>query len=135
MTSDSSATGEIGDDEWLSQYGSFAQLIDGEPFKNRPTGGQTELSFIRGKASVDEAASSVNRRKTAGATAGDAVRYVLAGRLRAAGFRVWPTPTAFNPHHASVATMDERADWADDEVAAFKRCLEGAQFKWKEGKV
>jgi hypothetical protein len=135
MTNRPNAAEDIADDELLSQYGSCVQLVNGEPFKCKPAYNQTDLSFMRGKATLDEAARSVNRKKVAGATAGDGVRYILAGRLRAAGFRVWHTPTKFNPHHVSVATLDERAEWTDDEVAAFKECFTDAVSKWKEGQL
>lgn len=124
---------EIEDDEWLSQYGSYAQLINNEPFKCCPAYGQVDLSFLRGRAMLDEAARSVNRRKTTGATPGDGVRYITAGSLRAAGFRVWHSPTRLNPSHVSVANVDGSAVWTDDEIDAFKVCLTDAECKWKEG--
>lgn len=125
---------EIKDHEWLSQYGSLVQLISDEPFKYCPAYGQDELSFIRGQVTLDEAARSVNRRKQH-ATVGDGVRYITAGSLRSAGFRVWHTPTVLNPDHVSVASLDGKAVWTEDEVRAFKACLKGAECEWKEGQL
>ncbi|GAA4637776.1 hypothetical protein GCM10023196_092950 [Actinoallomurus vinaceus] len=74
----------------------------------------------------------MNRRKQH-ATAGDGVRYITAGSLRAAGFQVWHTPTALNSDHVSVANLDGNVAWTEDEIRAFKACLKGAECKWKEG--
>jgi hypothetical protein len=128
--------GELGDDEWLSQYGTIHHPIDGDPFKCRPTWGQVELSLIRGRRSVDEAAKSVNRKRSTGAFPGEGVRYVTAGRLREAGFRVWHSPTAFNPNHVSVATMDPDGVWTDDDKKRFVACFDALdESEWKEGRL
>lgn len=90
---------EIGDDEYVSQYGS---RMTGKPdFRDRPRSTDRDaLSGIVGQVTAAEARRLV---RTAGpATDDDGVRDVLAGDLRQQGFVVTHTPTRRNKRHVSI---------------------------------
>lgn len=126
----------IGDDEWLSQYGTIHKPIAGKPFKCCPTFGQTDISMMRGRRTVDEMARSVNRKRSDGAVPGEGVRRVLAGRLRDAGLLVHHTPRPLNPAHVSVLRLDGSGEWTEDDKRRFEACFEAADdCDWKEGRL
>jgi hypothetical protein len=116
---------DLKDEDWVSQYGTIHMPIEGMPFKRRPSLDEypQELSLLKGKLTADEAAQAVNRRRTHGAFPGDGSRHALVGKLRAAGFRVWATPTKRIPGHVSVAPLDcdrrgPKMRWTDSKHAS-----------------
>jgi len=126
---------DLKDEDWVSQYGTIHSPIDDRPFKRRPFIDEDpqELSLLKGKVSPDEAAQTVNRRRVHGATPGEGVRHALVGKLRAAGFRVWPSPRKHMPKHVSVALLDGSRPWTHDDRERFDACFESTV--WKEGKL
>ena len=120
----------IGDDEWLTQLGSTnRKAAKAAPFRFRPTIGTSGMSLIRRACTVTKAVELVRGPLTRDAPerhvrAGDAVRRVLAGALRAAGFVVDHDPLDTNPDHVLVkfpGRWDDRVGDAfdgafDDEV-------------------
>jgi hypothetical protein len=95
---------EIGDDEYLSQYGSRQ---GGKPlFWSRPRPTDTDgLSATIGRLTPAEARKPV--RMTGAATSDDGVRYARAGDLRAKGFEVTHTPSSRNKDHTSISHAGE----------------------------
>ena len=95
---------EIGDDEYLSQYGSRQ---GGKPlFWSRPRPTDTDgLSATIGRLTPAEARKPV--RMTGAATSDDGVRYARAGDLRAKGFEVTHTPSRRNKDHTSISHAGE----------------------------
>ncbi|MFC0862568.1 hypothetical protein ACFHYQ_09700 [Sphaerimonospora cavernae] len=124
---------DLGDEDWVSQYGTIHKPIEGKPFKRRPSVGEVsqELSLLKGKLTPDQAATAVNHHRVRGAIPGEGVRYALAGKLRADGFRVWASPTRHIPGHVSVALMDDDRLWTHDDMERFDACFESTN--WKEG--
>jgi hypothetical protein len=123
-------TGELAVDQVLTQYGNRA-YPPGEPFRNMPRAArkETDISLLAGRMSVDEAARSVNPRRTEGAHPSDGVRYTTVRTLRAAGFQVEASPSALIPGHVSV-TLGSEGDWTDDVRAKLDACF--TETTWKE---
>lgn len=129
---------ELSDEEWVSQYGTIINPIEGKPFKRRPFIDEDpqELSLLRGKLTADEAATAVNRRRINGAIPGDGARHAKVGELRRAGFRVWLTPRPLKPGHVSVAPLDGTGPWTDDDMERFEACFESHNsHNWKESNL
>ncbi|MEU0521566.1 hypothetical protein [Streptosporangium sp. NPDC006007] len=126
---------DLGDEDWVSQYGTIHAPIGGNSFKCRPFIHEDpqELSLLAGKLTPDEAAGTVNRRRTSGALPGDGVRHASVGKLRSAGFRVWRSPTKKIAGHVSVMPLDGNRPWTDDDSQRFDACFESKA--WKEGKL
>ncbi|WP_182881353.1 hypothetical protein [Microbispora sp. H10949] len=124
---------DLSDEDWVTQYGTIHKPIEGTPFKRCPSAHEVprELSLLSGKKTPDEAAMAVNHRRAQGAIPGEGVRYALVGKLRAAGFRVWASPTRRIPGHVSVALVDDARLWTNDERDRFDACFESTS--WKEG--
>lgn len=122
-------TGELAADEVLTQYGNRAHP-PGEPFRNRPRLGRKEddISLLAGHMPIDDAARTVNWRRTEGAHPDDGVRYATVGGLRAAGFRVEASPSALIPNHVSV-TLSGEGDWTEEVRANFDACFTGTIWK------
>jgi hypothetical protein len=95
---------EIGDDEYLSQYGSRQ---GGKPlFWSRPRPTDTDgLSATIGRLTPAEARKPV--RMIGAATRDDGVRYARVGDLRAKGFEVTHTPSKRNKDHTSISCAGE----------------------------
>ena len=107
---------EIGDDEYLSQYGSRQ---GGKPvFWDQPR-----------TTDVDGLSATIGRLTPAGArgfvrfigvpTSDDGVRYARAGDLRAKGFKVTHTPSRRNKDHASISYPGE---WDATMEGTFNEC-------------
>ncbi|WP_061297313.1 hypothetical protein [Herbidospora cretacea] len=128
---------DLGDEEWVCQYGTIHSPIDGKPFKCRPSIGEDpqELSLIRGRLDVDKVALMIQRRRPrhVGAMPGEGARHAKVADLRAAGFRVWATPTRANPFHVSVMPLDLQGTWTQDDMERFEGCFEPPD--WKEGQL
>jgi hypothetical protein len=119
---------EIGDDEYLSQYGSRST---GSPdFRERPRlkdeGG---LSVSLGRLTPAEVRSLV--RLAGVPTSEDGARYVRAGDLRRQGFEVVHKPTRRNPDHAVVRYPRE---WDEPVAGMFnKHCSAPVWHEEPEG--
>jgi hypothetical protein len=99
----------------LTQYGRAFERHDS--FAGRPEPGQTDLSVIRGRASIGKAAQLVAERAL---QPGDAVRHTTVGCLRDAGFTVEHTPREGGfPDHCSVKGPDV---WDDEVERRFNEC-------------
>lgn len=97
----------IGDDEWLTQYGTLHPITSDEVFPHEPRWNQeNDLSMLWGWLSVAEATAAVRGRHPTPDR--DAVRYTTAGTLRAEGFTVEHTPRLRNRNHVSVTL---NGDW------------------------
>ena len=120
---------ELGNDEWLTQYGNRDYPPD-QPFRHRPREGkETRISLVAGRLSVDDVARKVNRHRTEGAMPGDGARYVRVGVLRDAGFLVEASPSRLIPDHVSVGLAGE-GDWTEDVSARLDGCF--SETMWKE---
>ncbi len=107
---------EIGDEEYVSQYGS---RLTGQPvFWDHPRPKDRDgLSAALGKVTPAEARAPV--RGSGSPTADDGVRYALVGDLRGQGFKVIHTPSQRNKDHVSISYVSE---WDETMTGKFTEC-------------
>ena len=120
---------EIGDEEYLSQYGS---RLTGKPvFWDRPRPVDTDgLSATIGRLTPAEARRPV--RRIGPAASDDGVRHAPAGALRAMGFQVTHTPSQRNKDHVSVSYAGE---WDVTMEGKFNECWSAPQWHEEPGGV
>lgn len=117
---------EIGDDEYVSQYGS--RLTGEVVFRDQPRTQDTgALSVIIGKVTPAEARRRV--RKAGDVSGDDGVRYALVGDLRAQGLTVTHAPRAGNTLHARVGFDGA---WDDEVAGKFNQCFGAPQWYQEE---
>lgn len=80
--------------------------------------GETYVSAIAGRLTVDEAVPLVSRGDRAGEA--DAARYAPTEVLIKAGFQVTFRPTRTIPSHVAIAWVDE---WGEDTAVLFGQCF------------
>jgi hypothetical protein len=109
---------EIGDDEYVSQYGSL--LDSPRAFRDRPRLKDLgAVSVILGRILPAQARKLV---RFAGAPAKeDGVRHARVGDLRRAGFVVGHAPSGRNPDHARVRYA--AVEWDDEVAGRFRSCF------------
>jgi hypothetical protein len=107
---------EIGDEEYVSQYGS---RMTGQPnFWDHPRPEDLDgLSATIGRLTPAEARPLV--RRSGSITGDDGVRYALVGDLRGHGFKVSHTPSQRNKDHASISYDSE---WDGTMTGKFTEC-------------
>lgn len=108
----------IDDDEVLTHLGSGATLIEGRPFKNRPSPRQEDfgVSLLLGEMSAEDGAEIVWQIPPP-----VLARYTTAGRLRAAGFIVEHTP--YNPHNPYHVSVRCNGEWDTGRQHEFDACF------------
>jgi hypothetical protein len=117
---------EIGDDEYVSHYGS--KLTGEAVFKDHPRLQDTgALSVIIGEATPAEARRRV--RKWGEPTKEDGVRYARVEDLRAQGFSVTHAPRPGNILHARVGFDGA---WDDEVAGKFNQCFGEPQWYHEE---
>lgn len=118
---------EIGDEEYLSQYGS--RLTGKPPFLDRPRSVDTDgLSATVGSLTPAQARRLVRRVGLVGSD--DGVRYAPAGALRAMGFEVTHTPSRRNKDHVSISYAGE---WDVTMEGKFYECWSAPRWHEEPG--
>ena len=119
------ASRHIGDEEILTHVGR-RRRSGAVKFHNKPRPQDAgQLSMIAGRLEVADAIMSMNGQES---TPEDVVRYVSAGQLRAAGFRVSHTPTERQAEHVSITVPGGAIAWDDEQESALAEAIE----KWRE---
>lgn len=113
----------IADNEWLTQHGT-KRADDSVAFRaalrNMPGKTELDMSMIRGRVGAERAGEL--RLGSSRRPERDAARHALAGRFRAAGFRVEHTPRyPRTPWHVSI--FWDHGEWDSDVAKLFNSCF------------
>jgi hypothetical protein len=107
---------DILDEEWLTHWAPGT-----DAFRNHLNDGEDEMSLTAGRVAPEVAGLRVlGDRRYRRWKRGHQARYVRAGTLRAAGFRIVDTGNTDNPEHVSAYPPGQ---WDDGLASVFESCF------------